>query len=993
LTRYLASGLRGTMMETQESTFLYDAFLSYRHVEPDRSFTRDLLQRLENAGLKVAIDVRDFRPQEAFPEEMERCIRQSRYTLAVISPRYLTSGNTREEAILCRTMDMAERRRRLIPLILEPVELPYWLYEPVGISFAEKQPLVDPIQRLVKTLSAHLELAKITEAEPVSSSAPEKGDRFPASAPIVCDHCGYEFGEPTGTRAVISRPDDCRCPKCGSMQDWLRDYAERIRFCEERGIYLINAFSGSPLRRPPLARYIEYENDGIVLRSGKFPLRVMGLVLTEEALKCPRLLFFRDGENIRKPDLPVRGEYYGLVKLARNPVHEPITGDYIVPVEIAMWQEPVLLRYTPKEIQEEEALLLSWPNFNLPGWNVYFYLLEAAPTLMKAGLALRALFSHKAPRILYGSRGQLTEPCEAFEIVSANGERISAQAGIFKTARVPIQKGDAPLTIALDFDTSGSSVWFKLAESDSKLLRFRDFTETLIPNRVLSDVCLKRSYWLPTYRLNDTRTAEQFYRAQFDTEYPRPPEPESIIEKFDYFIPASLLVTPPVSAEQLLRPLDGFRILHPYADHSYGEVNYPLKRMDSGDHANAFYEWGVSAYLEFFLSLALASIINSEASTGHLKVRASFPLSFSTAELHRYIACLDGALKTIKRLTGFTIDSQRYIDEASAAALSTPLQEGFTLVMNMGSDTTDLAIFSSTESQLEPIFSESLHYGSDAFLQLLSSPNEADLFPRPTESFESRLLWLLRETRLRDFDTVARTNYRGNKHSREAMLDLLTEFYAPVIFFVRRFFEAIPIHRGDDKDYRKELATCHLVGSGWLLGDAMTSSPERFPKGHPGFVRYLLAREGFTDVTRERASHFRTLAAAPRAAIGYGTINAEEKFLCKNIEELSDYNRAQSIAGLSFYFTDGSDYLEQIEWHQSVPRRLDRHYLRPVLSGIEIPPEWKFIKFSHGEEVQALEKICTADIEGVVRPVLTRSVLARFLERVYLPQLHRVRRI
>lgn len=39
----------------------YDVFLSYRHVDPDRAFARDLLGKLEAAGFRVAIDELDFR--------------------------------------------------------------------------------------------------------------------------------------------------------------------------------------------------------------------------------------------------------------------------------------------------------------------------------------------------------------------------------------------------------------------------------------------------------------------------------------------------------------------------------------------------------------------------------------------------------------------------------------------------------------------------------------------------------------------------------------------------------------------------------------------------------------------------------------------------------------------------------------------------------------------------------------------------------------------
>jgi formylglycine-generating enzyme required for sulfatase activity len=139
-------------MTPPAETFRYDAFLSYRRKEPDRGFARSLLARLESEGLKLAIDERDFSPEATFLEEMERCICESRFTLTLLSPRYFESGNTTEEAVLCKVLDMAERRRRLIPLVLEPVERPGWLYNITGIDFTDPQPLVDPFEKLLAAL-------------------------------------------------------------------------------------------------------------------------------------------------------------------------------------------------------------------------------------------------------------------------------------------------------------------------------------------------------------------------------------------------------------------------------------------------------------------------------------------------------------------------------------------------------------------------------------------------------------------------------------------------------------------------------------------------------------------------------------------------------------------------------------------------------------------------------------------------------------------------
>lgn len=130
----------------------YDAFVSYRHAEPDRTHAAELVESLERRGLRVAIDVRDFAPNEHFLSEMERCIKESRFVLCIVSSQYLLSDHTSEEATISKTLDLAERRRRLVPLIFERVELPVWLHGLVGIDFTPAAQ-VDPVERLLALLT------------------------------------------------------------------------------------------------------------------------------------------------------------------------------------------------------------------------------------------------------------------------------------------------------------------------------------------------------------------------------------------------------------------------------------------------------------------------------------------------------------------------------------------------------------------------------------------------------------------------------------------------------------------------------------------------------------------------------------------------------------------------------------------------------------------------------------------------------------------------
>ena len=77
-------------------------------------------------------------------------------TVAVISSRYLDSDNCQEEAIICKVLDMGDRKRRLIPVVIEPVSMPAWLYGIVGIDCTKRDPMVDPFDKLTATLGAPL---------------------------------------------------------------------------------------------------------------------------------------------------------------------------------------------------------------------------------------------------------------------------------------------------------------------------------------------------------------------------------------------------------------------------------------------------------------------------------------------------------------------------------------------------------------------------------------------------------------------------------------------------------------------------------------------------------------------------------------------------------------------------------------------------------------------------------------------------------------------
>jgi hypothetical protein len=101
----------------------YDAFISYSH--RDRGWVDAyLLPPLEQAGLRVCVDYRDFEVGVLPQENMENAVRESRHVIQVLSTSYVKSEWAGFEGILASAEDPIGRRRKLVPLLIETTDLP-----------------------------------------------------------------------------------------------------------------------------------------------------------------------------------------------------------------------------------------------------------------------------------------------------------------------------------------------------------------------------------------------------------------------------------------------------------------------------------------------------------------------------------------------------------------------------------------------------------------------------------------------------------------------------------------------------------------------------------------------------------------------------------------------------------------------------------------------------------------------------------------------------
>ena len=138
---------------SQKAEWPYDVFISYSHT--DRTWVHgELLRRLDEAGLTVCIDERNFRPGAPSVIEMEYAVVNSRRTVLVLTPAYLASDWAKFEALMVQTLDPLNEHLRLIPLLRERCELPIRIGIFTYVNFADPADLNSAWMQLLAALGS-----------------------------------------------------------------------------------------------------------------------------------------------------------------------------------------------------------------------------------------------------------------------------------------------------------------------------------------------------------------------------------------------------------------------------------------------------------------------------------------------------------------------------------------------------------------------------------------------------------------------------------------------------------------------------------------------------------------------------------------------------------------------------------------------------------------------------------------------------------------------
>jgi hypothetical protein len=140
----------------EDKSYSYDVFISYRWITPDQEWVQEqLYPALVSAGLKVCLDVEDFRPGRDLILEMETAGQESRHVLCVISPEYFEKGRMVEfEALSARKRDPGGRDSVLIPLILREAQMPPNIKDLIPINWTNPNHHPREWRKLLRVLEA-----------------------------------------------------------------------------------------------------------------------------------------------------------------------------------------------------------------------------------------------------------------------------------------------------------------------------------------------------------------------------------------------------------------------------------------------------------------------------------------------------------------------------------------------------------------------------------------------------------------------------------------------------------------------------------------------------------------------------------------------------------------------------------------------------------------------------------------------------------------------
>lgn len=125
-------------------------FLS--HNSKDKFFVRELAERLSKMGVKVWIDEAEIKVGDSLTEKIGKAIEEMDFVGVVLSQNSINSQWVQKELQIALQEEFRKKRVVVLPLLLEPVELPAFLKDKLYADFTTPEKFKESFPKLLKAL-------------------------------------------------------------------------------------------------------------------------------------------------------------------------------------------------------------------------------------------------------------------------------------------------------------------------------------------------------------------------------------------------------------------------------------------------------------------------------------------------------------------------------------------------------------------------------------------------------------------------------------------------------------------------------------------------------------------------------------------------------------------------------------------------------------------------------------------------------------------------
>ena len=129
-------------------------FLSHSHI--DKPIVRKIGKRLEKKGLTVWLDEAEIRFGDSLIQKLRDAIDRVDLVLAFLSEASVESEWVRKELEIATTQEISSRRVKVIPVMLERVNLPGFLEGKAYADFSSQSLINKNFPRLLNSVNSHM---------------------------------------------------------------------------------------------------------------------------------------------------------------------------------------------------------------------------------------------------------------------------------------------------------------------------------------------------------------------------------------------------------------------------------------------------------------------------------------------------------------------------------------------------------------------------------------------------------------------------------------------------------------------------------------------------------------------------------------------------------------------------------------------------------------------------------------------------------------------